>query len=408
MSGSADKTARVWNVTVGKQDLLLAGHGTSFVQCAAVSPDGCTVSTACSDNTIRVCSLLTGEVHCQFPVDSPEIRSLSISADSSIIICLTAAGCLNLHDLASGILYGTHQTCSKQMESRCLCTPPAAMPESVVVGFSDGSIRSIRCTKNQPLETFSREHDIVTAVQTFEGGVFVAMHTGIIYRWGCNNASNVVLQTYVGHSEAVRCIAVASEKSGSETLIVTGGDDGTLRIWSTESGVELRQIQIESCTQTGIFALSPDNSMLAWSDYGNLFHWKKAKGGEMAKFSSPAIFSFEDNTKICQCSADSVNGAATVVMFTSDSSELITGDEDNYVRIWSAQSGELRLEIEGHEQSPVALAMSPCAAMFASGSYDGTAKIFDLATGETRCSIEAHKSRVLSVSWGSSKVLITG
>jgi len=235
--------------------------------CASVSPDGFTVCTAGSDNNIRVCSLLTGEVHCQFYVDSPDIRSLHTSSDSSIIFSLSAAGSLNLHDLDSGILFGSYQTCNEPNESRSLCIPAEPLPRSVVVGYSDGTIRSIKCTRNEPLRTFSRDHDNVTAMQMFGEGAFVGSEMGNVYHWAHKDDCNSVVQTFVGHVEPVRCISVAG-KSGD--TLVTGSDDATIRIWSIKSGVELRQI--DGCTQAGIFAVAPDCSMLAWSNYGSLFH----------------------------------------------------------------------------------------------------------------------------------------
>ncbi len=59
-SGSADKTARLWDVTTGDCRQTLSGH-TNFVKGVIFSPDGRHVATASHDQTGRIWSAQTGE-----------------------------------------------------------------------------------------------------------------------------------------------------------------------------------------------------------------------------------------------------------------------------------------------------------------------------------------------------------
>src|SRR6476620_172543 len=60
ISGSADKTIKVWDLTTGKELLTLKGHGYS-VNAVAVTVDGKRVISGSWDNTIKVWDLATGK-----------------------------------------------------------------------------------------------------------------------------------------------------------------------------------------------------------------------------------------------------------------------------------------------------------------------------------------------------------
>ena len=59
VSGSDDKTLRVWDAASGESLLKLEGHGGAVWACA-VSPDGLRILSASSDNTLRVWDAVTG------------------------------------------------------------------------------------------------------------------------------------------------------------------------------------------------------------------------------------------------------------------------------------------------------------------------------------------------------------
>ena len=61
VSGSDDKTIKVWNLHTGELRHTLTGHSNS-VYCVAISPDGKTIISGSSDKTIKVWNLYTGEL----------------------------------------------------------------------------------------------------------------------------------------------------------------------------------------------------------------------------------------------------------------------------------------------------------------------------------------------------------
>jgi WD40 repeat protein len=53
VSGSVDKTVKVWDVELGQEVLTLRGH-TGLVTRVVLSPDGTLLASACLDGIIRI------------------------------------------------------------------------------------------------------------------------------------------------------------------------------------------------------------------------------------------------------------------------------------------------------------------------------------------------------------------
>lgn len=60
VSGSADRTVRLWNTQTGELVYILKGHANT-VWSVAFSPDGLTLASGSDDKTIRLWSVSTGQ-----------------------------------------------------------------------------------------------------------------------------------------------------------------------------------------------------------------------------------------------------------------------------------------------------------------------------------------------------------
>jgi WD40 repeat protein len=69
VSGSYDKTVRIWNVTTGEVEAeLLKGH-TDFVRSVEFSQDGSRVVSGSNDKTVRIWNVTTGNSQLMFASD---------------------------------------------------------------------------------------------------------------------------------------------------------------------------------------------------------------------------------------------------------------------------------------------------------------------------------------------------
>ncbi len=90
ISGSSDKTLKVWNLATGELRHTLQGHS-HWVKAVAVSPDGLQAISGSDDNTLKVWNLATGKVIASFTGES-SIYCCAVAPDGVTIVAGEASG----------------------------------------------------------------------------------------------------------------------------------------------------------------------------------------------------------------------------------------------------------------------------------------------------------------------------
>ena len=92
LTGSWDKTARLWLVAEGKEVLVLEGHADAVVE-VSFSRDGGRALTVGREGTARVWDLGTGEPIASIEDDAERVKSAALSPDGRLAVVLIGDQC---------------------------------------------------------------------------------------------------------------------------------------------------------------------------------------------------------------------------------------------------------------------------------------------------------------------------
>ncbi|EIV94186.1 WD40 repeat domain-containing protein, partial [Frankia sp. QA3] len=145
-------------------------------------------------------------------------------------------------------------------------------------------------------------------------------------------------------------------------LLVSGGRDGSVRVWEVGSGRELRVLTGQQGWVRSV-GFSPDGALLvSGGDDGSVRVWEVGSGREL---------------RVLTGHQDWVRS----VGFSPDGALLVSGGDDGSVRVWEVGSGrELRV-LTGHQGWVFSVGFSPDGALLVSGGQDGSVRVWETTTG---------------------------
>ncbi|MEQ1839481.1 MAG: WD40 repeat domain-containing protein [Verrucomicrobiales bacterium] len=227
VSGSEDKTLRLWDLHSGECLHTLQGH-TSSVTSVALSPDGSLAVSGSEDKTLRVWDLLSGQCLATLEGHSDVVISVALSPDGFRAVSGSYDKTLRVWDLLSGECLATLQGHSGGVTSVAFC-PDGSL---AVSGSWDKTLRIWNIQSGKCLATLEGHSDWVKSVALSPDGSLAVSGSldNTLRVWDL--LSGQCLATLEGHSRYVNSVAISPDGSRA----VSGSYDNTLRVWDLSSG----------------------------------------------------------------------------------------------------------------------------------------------------------------------------
>lgn len=92
-------------------------------------------------------------------------------------------------------------------------------------------------------------------------------------------------------------------------------------------------------------------------------------------------------------------GTVYAIAFSPNNQQLATGHADGIIRVWQVNTGQLLVNLKGHQSSVWTLAFSPTGENIASGSFDQTIKLWNLASETCSYTLYGHQDWVKEIAF---------
>ena len=386
IAAGRNKTTIVWNAENGEELMRLAG--VHDVTDAAVSPDGQYLATYNSEDIVRVWSVGGLEVSRLYV---PLATAVGFSADGGRLATVSVRDGLRMWEMT-----GSSEVARLRHEgvvSAVLFSPDG---KSMVTNSDDRSLRVWDIGSEREIARIETKYGVrslaigpvtgeMLAIAISDGDTrLVETLTGrLIKRFDMTEGVNELLF------------------SRDEKHVVTAGLDNIARIWEVPSGREVAHMSHDD--GIAAIALSPDEKYLATSTINSdiMVVWDAMTGREVARIKEKGslvrlTFSSE-GSYLAGASPQIDNGVAilwepvtgrevrrvkhegvTSLAFSPDGKLLATAGPD--VRIWKVQNGDAVARLP-HRDEVTTVMFSADSTRVMTGSADGAARVWAAATG---------------------------
>jgi serine/threonine protein kinase len=276
LSGSADRTMRLWNVENGQELRCFTGHR-DFVLTVAFSPDGKRAVSAGCDRTVRLWDVQNGQ----------ELRCLSGHTDLIWSVAFSPDGRRVLS--GSGGILG---------------------PDGTVSAGTEHAARLWDADTGAELHRFEGHTNHITSVRFSQNGrrALSASADGTVRLWNVHSGRE--LNRFKGHTDLIWSAAFSPE--GRHILSVS--QDGTLRWWDIATAREVRCCRIHSESVESMAVSADGRRALCGAADGSVWLWDVPSGKKHRSF---------DNHK----------GPVLCVAFSPDEQFALSGSADKTLRL---------------------------------------------------------------------------
>lgn len=265
LSGSDDKTARVWDLATGRELHTFGGHADQVLS-VAFSPDGHTIASGSWDNTLILRDVLTGKT-LHVLQDNSWVVAIRFSPDGRLLASGTRGNSATIWDVASGQPL-QHFTWHKNNVTGVAFSADGKTLASVSL---DGTLGLMDVASGRPLGRYAIASAALTAVVFLADNQTLAIASldHEIHLWNLQTRQ----QTGVlhGHQGGVHALALARDGHTLWSL----GSDQTIRRWDTVSATLQTSTPVpaykisdfsvrEFAAAPGGLAVSPDGNSIAW------------------------------------------------------------------------------------------------------------------------------------------------
>ncbi len=373
VSGSRDRTIKVWDARTGLELMTLQEHKEA-VSCVLFNLNGQSFVSGSWDSTIKVWDVATGAVQITIATGDEEgVLSIAFSPDGKRIVSGGSPRAIRVWDATSGAAL---LTIPAAHEEGVECVAFSSDGKRIISGGNDNMLRIWDAATGEELMSLQgHDAEVESVAVSIDGKRIISGSTdGTIKVWDATTGAP--LMTLRGHDGAVNSVILSPDGK----RIVSGSSDNMVKVWDAESGTELRTLRGHTYfVYSAVFA-SDGKQIISGSWDNTIKVWDLATDREFLRLSG--------NREI-----------VSSVAFSPDGGQIGAGIYDGTIKLWDVSSGTEVITLHGHLSNVYSISFSPDGKSIASGSRDKTIRIWDVATGKNMMTLNGHSRSVRSVAF---------
>jgi WD40 repeat protein len=396
VSGSYDKTLRVWSIEPRFRIGIATVNGCpGEVTAVAVLPDGRMVSGS-EDSTVRIWANMSWP---QINLEDHQGRVSALAAlPDGRVVSASADHTLRVWDVESGKALATLEG------HRGPVSTVTVLPDGrVVSGSEDNTLRVWNVASRKCLATLKGHDGPVWAVAALPDGCIVSASSDMTLRiWDIKFRKPRT--TLIGHGHMVRAMVVLPDGR------IVSGSDTELRVWDVVSE-QLPTVLSGQAGGIAAMATLPDGRIVVSRDK-TLWVWdvdsRRALPLQGHGYGLMAVAVLPDgrvvsggSDSLCVWDVESGRVVANFrghhrILAVLPDGRLVSVTGDRTLRVWGGDLGKPLATLEGH-QGPVSAVATLADGRIVSGSHDQTLRIWDIESGQMAATLEGHQGPVLAV-----------
>lgn len=264
VTGSGDNTACLWDLATGKRIRAFQGH-TKGVCSVVLSSGNRYLATASGDKTARLWDLNTGKQLRSFEGHYGLVSSVALSADGKTLITGNMDWRVRLWDVETGKERRFFRWETEQITSMALSTDG----KYLVTGTLDKTARLWDLLTGKSIRAFQHgEYVFSVALSNDSKHLLTGCDDKMARLWDVETGKQI--RAFRGHTDSVISVAISADGK----CAATGSRDTTARLWDVATGKEICTLRGRARPSTAA-ALSADNkSLVLFAGYGTGRWWK--------------------------------------------------------------------------------------------------------------------------------------
>lgn len=325
LGGTRTGEILVIDLATGQTLGTLLGHDTEIVD-LEVSLDGNRLISTSRDNTLRIWNLVTAQeifqTERQWRSDTPQVLDQS----TGMLLIPAQSNDMQVVDTANGLI------------------------KAKLTGH-DSAVKAV-------------------AFDSLGERAATADEKGQLRIWSIQ--SGVVQSKFKAHDESINDLTFYK----NDRLLITGSNDGFIRAWDVEKGTERMELRIPIKRPVMEVLLSPDgNQIVSGLDDGSIQIWSMQTGDRMESLLA--------------------NGSSvTDLRWSIDGGRLIADSEDGSIRSWNSQTWEPEIDLDGQMIAGRARDMNPDSDRVAIVNSSQTVSLHDVETGDIIFTLRGHDDEI--------------